>query len=163
LLTGRSLDTPSGLASPVNARPKLLKCSASHCCHCLRPKKSVSRAKMTWRTCVRQLPLSSVPGRAPRQFSSFYRPTVARINNAVIVPVGRSALYNSPVARRGFFGIGRKRTETSSGAAVKAAKSFGRVFYRFAVYSTIFIAITVSGFFIYDVFFPLSGSCIFLT
>jgi len=119
---------------------------------CRQSETCVSSARMTWRAGVRPFILQKVPVRA-RQFASFCRPNVPRINNAVIVPVGRSTLYDCTAIRRGLFGIGKKQTETSPGPAVKAVKSFGRVCYRFALYSTVFIWITVTGFFLYDVSF----------
>src|SRR5438045_3697648 len=54
--------------------------------------------------------------------------------------------------RRTFFGI-RKRA-TASETATETAKSWGRICFRFTAYSTVFVVIAVTGFFLYDVRTP---------
>jgi hypothetical protein len=101
---------------------------------------------MALRLGVRLVPPTR-PGHGTRQFVSFFKPhSTPRINTT-----GPSMRITSPVFRRAIFGIGKKQPVNVEQTATRAAKSVAEVVYRFASYSTVFVIIVVTGFFVYDV------------
>jgi hypothetical protein len=87
------------------------------------------------------LRLNSLPLRHLASFNAVSR------RGRLVLPIPRSP------PRRTFFGI--RKHATASETATETAKSWGRICYRFTAYSTVFVVIAVTGFFLYDVEIPL--------
>lgn len=83
---------------------------------------------------------------AAMQFTTFVKPL--RTQRIVLQPPRAHSLNTSPaVFRRYIFGLRKQTTES----ATKTVRTFAEMCYRFTVYSGVFVAITIAGFFIYDV------------
>ena len=106
---------------------------------------STTSLRMASRLCPRALPSRFSPFyRTTRLFTSIIRPRVI-----IQQPLNKPPplLVTSLVFRRNLFGM-RKQTEDS---ATKAAKTAYQIIFRFTVYSGVFTALAIAGFFIYDV------------